>query len=352
LNAKNHENEAEIIAQAGRKGAVTIATNMAGRGVDIKLGGVPYDKDKYEDVKSVGGLFVIGTERHDARRIDNQLRGRAGRQGDPGHTQFYVSMEDNLMRIFASDGVKNMMKKFGLPEDQPIQNGMITRALESAQSKIEGFNFDARKHILEFDSVINKHRVSIYAKRHKILSGDKEILETEIAEIIARGGDEIAKTITDKKEILGETEWHNILRRMLLQTIDTFWVDHLETMSYVLQSVNLRAYGQRDPLIEYQKEALHLYKSMLEGVYTQIIKIIPNVGEGAFKKEEDKLKVSIKKIQEVGVSEKEDSASTPIVNDDKIGRNAKVVLVKDDDEIEVKYKKAQEYLAEGWEIKK
>jgi len=144
LNAKNHEHEGEIIAQAGKKGAVTIATNMAGRGVDIKLGGVPFDKEKYEEVKSLGGLFVIGTERHDARRIDNQLRGRSGRQGDPGQTQFYVSLEDSLMRIFASDTIKSVMGKIGIAEDQPIENRLITRSLESAQTKIEGFNFDSR----------------------------------------------------------------------------------------------------------------------------------------------------------------------------------------------------------------
>jgi preprotein translocase subunit SecA len=145
LNAKNHEGEAEIIARAGEKGAVTIATNMAGRGVDIKLGGVPSDKERAKEIRELGGLFVIGTERHEARRIDNQLRGRSGRQGDPGETQFFVSMEDPLMRVFAPDSLKGIMKRLGLPEDQPIQNKMISRSLESAQTKIEGFHFDARK---------------------------------------------------------------------------------------------------------------------------------------------------------------------------------------------------------------
>jgi preprotein translocase subunit SecA len=352
LNAKNHENEAEIIANAGRKGAVTIATNMAGRGVDIKLGGIPFDKEKYEKVKELGGLYVIGTERHEARRIDNQLRGRAGRQGDPGHTGFYVSMDDNLMRVFASDNIKKMMGRFGIPEDQPIQNKIITRALENAQTKIEGFNFDARKHLLEYDSVINKHRTAIYDRRHKILLGDEETLQEETEEIIKRGDDSLEKTIEDKKELLGKEEWKKILRRMLLQSIDNFWVDHLELMNYIRSSVNLRAYGQRDPLIEYKKEALMLYRNMVEGVYEQIARTIPNIGEGAFKQEEDKIKQEVKKIQESASAKEKGGNKAPGNAEEKIGRNEKVVLVKDDDEIELKYKKAEKYLNEGWKIKK
>ena len=169
LNAKNHEREGEIIAQAGRRGAVTVATNMAGRGVDIKLGGNPPKKEEAEAVKAAGGLFVLGTERHEARRIDNQLRGRSGRQGDLGETQFFVSMEDTLMRVFAADTIKNVMGKFGIPEDEPIENRMITRSLESAQTKIEGFNFDSRKHVLEYDNVLNHQRTVIYERRCKIL---------------------------------------------------------------------------------------------------------------------------------------------------------------------------------------
>ncbi|MDP2641683.1 MAG: preprotein translocase subunit SecA, partial [bacterium] len=174
LNAKNHEREGEIIAQAGRPGSVTIATNMAGRGVDIKLGGNPAVAGGYEKVKSLGGLFVLGTERHDARRIDNQLRGRSGRQGDPGETQFFVSLEDSLMRIFAVDTIKKMMGRFNIPEDEPIENRLITNSLEKAQEKIEGFNFDARKHVLEFDDVLNFQRGIIYSRRRKILVGIDE----------------------------------------------------------------------------------------------------------------------------------------------------------------------------------
>jgi preprotein translocase subunit SecA len=186
LNAKNHEKEGEIIAQAGRRGAVTIATNMAGRGIDIKLGGNPIVPEEYEFVKSVGGLFVLGTERHEARRIDNQLRGRAGRQGDPGTTQFFVSLEDDLMRVFGSEKIKNMMGRFGIPEDQAIENSFIGRTLENAQKKIEGFHFDARKHTLEYDDVMNHQRNAIYSRRQKMLRADKEEIE-KILEQISEG---------------------------------------------------------------------------------------------------------------------------------------------------------------------
>ncbi len=353
LNAKNHENEAEIIAQAGQIGAVTIATNMAGRGVDIKLGGLPFSQENYDKVKELGGLYVIGTERHEARRIDNQLRGRAGRQGDPGRTQFFVSMEDGLMRVFASDAIKNMMGRFGIPEDQPIQNRIISKSLESAQSKIEGLNFDARKHLLEYDGVINKHRSTIYERRHKILMGDKEALAKETEEIISRGGESVAKEIEEKIKTMGEEEWNNVLRRMLLQSIDNLWVDHLEVMNYVRSSVNLRAYGQRDPLIEYKKEALMLYKNMIESVYDRIIKTIPNIGVGAFQQEEEKLKIKIKKIQESTGKNQEKGSGNKMPGNvlSKIGRNNKVILIKDGKEVEVKFKKAESMIEEGWEMK-
>lgn len=353
LNAKNHESEAEIIAQAGKKGAVTIATNMAGRGVDIKLGGVPFDKDKYEEVKALGGLYVMGTERHDARRIDNQLRGRSGRQGDPGETQFYVSMDDTLMRIFAPDSMRTIMQKLKLPEDQPIQNKLITRSLENAQTKIEGFNFDARKHLLEFDSVLSTHRTSIYDRRRKILLGNQEIIKEEIAEIVKRGGEEIEKVMKEKEEALGKDEWDSVLQRILLQSIDTFWVDHLEVMEYTRSSVNLRAYGQRDPLIEYKKEALRLFKEMNEGIYFQIIHILPNVGQGAFKKEEEKLRENIKKAKIVS-GDKDftpQGAKGPGKEQIKIRRNDVVVIVKDGEEREMKFKKAEPLLDDGWKLK-
>src|SRR3989339_1273935 len=169
LNAKNHEREGEIIAQAGRPGAVTLATNMAGGGVDIKLGAVPAVPEDIEKVKQAGGLFVLGTERHESRRIDNQLRGRAARQGDPGETQFFVSTDDDLMRIFAGDRMKSVMTRFNVPEDMPIEQKFITKMIEGAQKKVEGFHFDTRKHLLEYDDVLNKHREVIYKRRRKIL---------------------------------------------------------------------------------------------------------------------------------------------------------------------------------------
>jgi preprotein translocase subunit SecA len=361
LNAKNHEREAEIIAQAGKKGAITIATNMAGRGVDIKLGGEPFTKEKSEEVKSLGGLFVVGTERHDARRIDNQLRGRSGRQGDPGETQFFVSMEDSLMRIFANDTVKNMMGRLGISEDEPIQNRIITKSLENAQSKIEGLNFDARKHLLEFDSVISKHRNATYDRRRKILLDDEDTIEKEISEIIARGEDEIEKVITEKKETLGEEGWKAIIRRILLQSIDTFWIDHLETMDYTRSSVNLRAYGQRDPLVEYKKEALRLYRDMQEGIYDQIIRILPNIGAGAFEKAEARLRENAKKAQitsggkdsQGGTSGSGNAGAVagPGQAEQKIGRNDRVVIERDGEEKEMKFKKAEPMLSDGWKIK-
>lgn len=261
LNAKNHEREGEIIASAGRKSAVTIATNMAGRGVDIKLGGVPYDKTKEEEVKAFGGLFVLGTERHEARRIDNQLRGRSGRQGDPGETQFFVSLEDDLMRVFASDIIKNMMNRFKIPEDEPIENRLITRALETAQTRIEGFHFDSRKHTLEFDDVMNYQRKIIYERRRKILVGSNDDVFAVLGEMVL--GDElVSKEIELRKSELGVDEFAGGVRSLILQTIDTFWMDHLEMMDYLRGSVNLRAYGQRDPLVEYKKDGLKLFKEM------------------------------------------------------------------------------------------
>ena len=213
LNAKNHEREGEIIAQAGRKGAVTIATNMAGRGVDIKLGGNPATPDEEEEVKRLGGLHVIGTERHDARRIDNQLRGRSGRQGDPGYTQFYLSMEDSLMRIFGSDRAKGMMDRLGIPEDQPIEAKLITGSIEKAQVRVEGHHFDARKHLLEYDDVLNKHREIIYARRREVLetfahTPDKlrdrvlDIMEGEIEQTVLFHSSEIGEKSWDVQEIV------------------------------------------------------------------------------------------------------------------------------------------------------
>ena len=298
LNAKPEfaEKEGEIVAEAGKKGAVTIATNMAGRGVDIKLGGAPRadvsaeeEKRRYEEIKSLGGLFVLGTERHEARRIDNQLRGRSGRQGDPGETQFFVSLEDDLMRIFANDTIKKMMGRLNMAEDEPIQHGIISRSLESAQRKIEGFHFDSRKHVLEYDDVLNQQRLKVYDRRRKILQGEPGEIQAILDGIILKATPEERAAILANAENFkkaastgGEVDTENIAflrtaRGVMLQTIDLFWIDHLEFMDYMRSSVNLRAYGQRDPLVEYKREGLKLFKDMEISVDQEIIRILANV---------------------------------------------------------------------------
>lgn len=361
LNAKNHEREAKIIEDAGRIGAVTLATNMAGRGVDIMLGGPKPERNEdgvvdenemqtwlaeHNKVLELGGLHVIGTERHESRRIDNQLRGRAGRQGDAGSTQFYVSLDDDLMRIFSSDSVRSMMERMGVPEDMPIENRMVTRSLESAQRRIEGHNFDIRKHIVEYDDVMNRHRETVYRLRRRILekydqsieSGDNKLseevldmLEAEIESVItfhmAREQGEwnpkeivevletiypveksvrdyllalkphsedqennaemrtavIEKVMADVEEqyrVLGEkivtqTEdkksFINLERSILLRAIDKLWVEHLETMSYMRQGIGLRGYGQRDPLVEYKREAFRMFNELLDLIRKQVV---------------------------------------------------------------------------------
>ena len=276
LNAKNHEHEGNIVADAGERGSVTVATNMAGRGVDIKLGGIPYNKEKHEEVKNLGGLFVIGTERHEARRIDNQLRGRSGRQGDPGETIFYVSLEDDLMRIFGSDRIKNVMSKFNLPEDQPIENKFITNALEGAQSKIEGFHFDSRKHTLEYDDVINVQRKFIYERRKTILTGNYDELQVFIDSLYLDYPD-LEKSIKEKMETVGDSNVLETIRKIFLYTNDSLWVEHLETMEHTRSSVSLRAYGQREPLIEYKKEGLRLFKEMNTMFKDQVVSLIKTI---------------------------------------------------------------------------
>lgn len=341
LNAKNHEREALIIAQAGRRGAVTVATNMAGRGVDIILGGASPDPQEAKEVRELGGLHVIGTERHEARRIDNQLRGRAGRQGDPGSSQFFVSMEDDLMRVFGSDRIKNMMQTIGIPEDEPIETKMVSRALEAAQSKIEGFHFDARKHVLEYDDVLSRQRDTIYGMRRDILFSDetektkKELIagmmEEEItrlvefhtagsttsgwntreiaenAHAIAGISKEIQKTFDDistedadpeekrkkiisvlidalkqkydeKEAAVGDRGMRNIERAVLLRSIDMLWMEHLDQMEHLRDSVRLRAYGQRDPLVEYKNEGIRLFRELQDAIRGQIVHTIFKVG--------------------------------------------------------------------------
>jgi preprotein translocase subunit SecA len=272
LNAKQHEQEGEIIAQAGKKGRVTVATNMAGRGVDIVLGGNPFDEKEAEEIKKLGGLFVLGTERHEARRIDNQLRGRSGRQGDSGESRFYVSLEDDLMRIFGSERIKNMMGTFGVPEDQPIENKLVSKAIESAQGKIEGMNFDVRKHLLEFDDVMNRQRTKIYNLRRRILLGNEDEIMEVIKEMFEEQKEDYKK-IEEKTEEMGGKQFLKAQRVLLMRIIDMLWIDHLEVMDYMRSSVNLRAYGQRDPLIEYKNEGARMFKDLEAGIRGMFLKL-------------------------------------------------------------------------------
>lgn len=322
LNAKNHEREGEIIANAGRLGAVTVATNMAGRGVDIKLGGVPFDKQKYEEVKALGGLFVIGTERHEARRIDNQLRGRAGRQGDPGSTQFYVSMEDDLMRVFGSDRMKNMMGKMGVPEDEPIENRFISNALEGAQAKIEGFHFDSRKHTLEYDNVLSHQRKIVYDRRRIMLSGNQDELEKFLNQIISEKP-EMEDIIKQKRSALGDGMFFETIRRIALYTTDLLWVDHLETMEYTRSSVNLRAYGQREPLVEYKKEGLRLFREMEFNFIEKVSSLIGTINVESRERERSDEQDKIESKPELILSSSEGGSTLGTIRktEKKIGRN-------------------------------
>ncbi|MCR4285917.1 MAG: preprotein translocase subunit SecA [Candidatus Kaiserbacteria bacterium] len=355
LNAKNHEREGEIIAEAGKKGKVTLATNMAGRGVDIKLGGASATEAEATEVRELGGLFVLGTERHEARRIDNQLRGRSGRQGDFGETQFFVSMDDALMRVFAGDTVKGMMGRFGIPEDQPIENSVITHSLESAQKKIEGFHFDSRKHVLAYDDVLNQQRHIMYAKRRKLLLGDKEDVK-EIVKEIVDFIPEVSTRIDERIVELGEDVWYEILRKLLLQVQDVLWVEHLEVMQHTRSSVGLRAYGQQDPLIEYRKEAVRLFREMQEASCHRIAELIPTVRIEAVEKEEETLKKAQSHIALAGgASEvqrvKEELSHTPVRKEEKVGRNEYVTITNGTDTETMKFKKAETLISSGdWKI--
>ena len=264
LNAKNHESEGEIIAGAGVLGRVTVATNLAGRGVDIKLGGVGATEEEYNKIKSLGGLFVLGTERHEARRIDDQLRGRSGRQGDEGETRFFVSMEDSLLRVFASDKIKNIAQMLKVPEDEPIESRVISRSLENAQKRIEGHNFDARKHSLEFDSVIDVHRNEVYKKRNTVLFCDSydEIFNEFVSE-------EKRKSFLELDEDKKQKNNKNV-QRIILRVIDHCWSEHLSNMDYAKRSVNIRG----NPLMEYRKEAVGIFKSFWDDVRTIVNKNI------------------------------------------------------------------------------
>ncbi|MBA3789549.1 preprotein translocase subunit SecA [Patescibacteria group bacterium] len=350
LNAKNHEREGELIAQAGVKGKVTVATNLAGRGVDIKLGGALATPEEREEVRQLGGLYVIGTERHEARRIDNQLRGRSGRQGDPGGTRFYVSLEDRLMRVFASDMIKRVMGTFKIPEDEPIESSLITKSLETAQKRIEGFNFDSRKQVLAYDDVLNTQRLAIYRERRVALIGSAEELETVVLGMIA--GDEAAMQAYDeKRSSLGVEVFNQLLRRLILQIIDTFWLEQLETMEYLRRSVSLRAYGQRDPLIEYRREGLARFNTMEKNIAGALAEALPRVevaDDSRIRAEEEKMRKAVLAASEAGDGT---TAKMPIVKSGtEKGRNDMVTIRKGDAVQTIKFKKAEPLLTEGWTI--
>ena len=269
LNAKHHEEEGAIIAQAGRMGTVTIATNMAGRGVDIILGGNPQSIDEAQKVIERGGLHIIGTERHEARTIDNQLRGRAGRQGDPGSSQFFLSLEDDLMRIFGGERISSLMTMLKIPEEQPIEANLVSRAIEEAQSKIEGMNFDLRKHLLDYDDVLNKHREVIYKKRKHFL--EVENWKLEIENWVKSDAEK--DILAQKEKELGEN-FNQVSKFVALRTIDMLWMNHLEEMEALRDSVRLRAYGQRDPLVEYKNEGHKMFQNLLRMIEDNIVQML------------------------------------------------------------------------------
>lgn len=285
LNAKQHEREAKIILQAGEPGRVTVATNMAGRGVDIVLGGAKPERDDasevfkaweiaHQQVLAAGGLAVIGTERHEARRIDNQLRGRSGRQGDPGESMFYISMEDDLMRIFGGERLKSMMDRLGLPDDEPITNRMISSSIEQAQRRVEGHNFDIRKHLVEYDDVMNAHREAVYKKRRRILDldgGHETWLHAEVLELLHP---EELDTFQTKISAVGEENFRRLERVVYLRTIDTLWVQHLSTMQHLREGIGLSSYAQKDPLVEYKEAAYGRFQMLRDEIENQVVEIL------------------------------------------------------------------------------
>lgn len=392
LNAKYHEREAEIIAQAGRKGGVTIATNMAGRGTDIILGGNPegitreflkdkkdYTEDDWkqayskaedicnkerEAVVSAGGLHILGTERHEARRIDNQLRGRSGRQGDPGSSRFYLSLEDDLMRIFGSDRISGLMGKLGMDEDMPIENRMVSKAIENAQKRVEAHNFDIRKHLLEYDDVMNKQRLEIYSFRKEILQGEnlKDRIFSMIDEVIdemlfiycpqekhmeewdikglkdsvygifsmvpnitpmdldlLKGTliSEVKNTYEKKESEIGSDIIRYLERVVMLQVIDAQWKDHLLGMDHLKEGIGLRGYGQRDPLVEYKKEAFDIFADMTSRISNEVLGRLFKI---QVQKEETIRKEPVRQAR-LNYNRGEGSSPQTVRRSKKVGRN-------------------------------
>ena len=367
LNAKFHEQEAEIIADAGQKSAVTIATNMAGRGTDIKLG---------EGVPELGGLFIVGTERHESRRIDNQLRGRAGRQGDPGESRFYLSLEDDLLRLFGSDNIAHIMDRLGMGEDDPIEHKLITRSIENAQKKVEGRNFDMRKHVLEYDDVMNQQREVIYGERRKVLLGDNlrehilgmlggiieaqmnqyaneklypeewslENLITDAEGIYAPKGrmkleeledmsrDELQdflnqvaeESYTQREQLFGEDNMRELEKIIMLRVVDNRWMEHLDRMDMLREGIGLLAYGQRQPLVEYKIRGHEMFNQMIASIQNDIaslifrVNIITREQQEAMERENQQRMAAAKANHGDDFQEK---VKQPVKNGEKIGRN-------------------------------
>lgn len=374
LNAKLHEQEAEIIAQAGRPGAVTIATNMAGRGVDIVLGGVPEDPEKSKMVKEAGGLCILGTERHESRRIDNQLRGRSGRQGDPGSSRFYIGLDDELMRLFGSERIQKAMDMLNIEDDVPIESSMVTRGIENAQKKVEGHHFDIRKNVLKYDDTMNEQRRVIYEERDRILSGEtlkphvlnfveqlavdwtKTHCSTEISpddwdfdefwedmmsvlnlpehasveelsklrdpkQIVTRIKQWANEYYTEKSELLGAETMQDFEKWCLLQTLDQKWIDHLRNIDQLKEGIGLRGYGQKDPQLEFIREAYEMFTDLKLRILEDTVRFLFKLEVRA----EEEIQTD-RAIEETGTNreaeEEEAQANTPSRRTgEKIGRN-------------------------------
>ena len=385
LNAKNHEQEAHIIAQAGRLGAVTVATNMAGRGVDIKLGGNPEEmaiqqqinenqqdnpsfleskvlqfesqvQEEKQKVLELGGLYVLGTERHESRRIDNQLRGRSGRQGDPGESRFYISLQDDLMRRFQGERIESIMNKLNLPDEERIEQSMVTKSIERAQAQVESLNFEIRKNVLKFDQVLNQQRDVIYKWRRELLRSEKindlieswlsdvletvdiniesykksyenlehfqELVENELSELLSdvsrnkfmknlqiNDDLDIYKNLENlfrENESQDQSNFWNLARGSALSFIDQLWKDHLSEMDYLRSGIGLRAMGQRDPLVEYQNEGYDLFEDLINNVKFSVIRILMNFDKNLIVQKEKNI---------------DDNVKEKTITKDKIGRN-------------------------------
>lgn len=338
LNAKNNEREAAIVAQAGQKGAVTLATNIAGRGTDIVLG---------EGVRELGGLVVIGSERHEARRIDNQLRGRGGRQGDPGLTQFYVSTEDDLMRIFQGERIASLMNRLGVDEDTPIQNRAVSRSLEAAQKKVEGYNFDTRKNVVQYDNVMNRHRKAVYSMRRQILEQDdisaevRELVEEAVRQLtIVAPADKTGfaeqfeaviplkkdllkkladepkekerfttalkatnKLYRDREKDFGSDTARKLEREIYLQVMDTLWMQHLENMQHLRDGIHWRSIGQRDPLVEYRQESQRLFEQLQATLRDEVVRALFHVTRQDVARTDDEFDTELTRAAEKSVEQ-------------------------------------------------